>query len=416
MRFHFADEKLACVERMFTKIADQYLKMLGASFLFRAKLDVLDVFVDGDRGEDYYQGHFFFDDAKNRCAIKLHVTPELSEAETARLIAHELGHLMICNMGVGRLERGKDDDIIVRLGVLKSEGRGEIVNVGLEEGIVEFMAHEVITRVSGEWANELRKTDGKEGESSLAGIAEALSKCFGKRLQRMERFDQTTSVGKKVVCSGNWMNPAEVTSVFENFDNLFWQCLARQSFGLIERIYDEVMGAGEFRNLSIRIEAVYSPFRETVPTAEELLLFQLFGDERGLIKEIHENIAAFRKLKAKKDREFEQISSIKVAGDSVRAAFDVMKQYCRALPYMERYEEFKADAEAFVRTLNKGRVWKCIPDARAALKRFDGMDLPILAWCYIGKVNKVMDAVCEVAEYYEKYTAADDPDDENKKA
>ncbi|MBQ2957413.1 MAG: hypothetical protein IJE08_13230 [Clostridia bacterium] len=416
MKFHFADEKLSYVELMFTKIADQYLKMLGANFLFRAKLDVLEVFVDGDKGEDHFQGNFWFDDANNRCEINLHITPELSEAETALLIAHELGHLMISNMGVGLLERGRNDDIIVRLGVMRSEGRGEIVGVGLEEGIVEFMASEVIARISENWANELKRSEFKKGEASLAGIAEALSKCFGKRLQRMERFDQTTNIGKKVVWSDNWMRPAEVTSVFHKFDNLFWQCLARQSFGLVETIYDEVMGAGEFRDLCIQIEAVYSPFKETPPTAEEMLILQLFGDERGLTKEIHEKIAAFRKLKAKKDRESEGISEIKVAGDSVKMAFDVMKQYCRMLPYMEGYDEYKADVEAFLGTLNKGRVWKCIPDARAALKRIDGRDLPILARHCIEKANKAMDAVCEVAEFYKKSTAADASDDQNEKA
>ena len=133
MKFSFSDEKLTYVEPMFRRIADQYLSMLNTSFLFRAKLDALEVRVDDSMGLDDFQGQFASGLGQKNCSIIIHVTPDLSEAQTAFVIAHEIGHMLVDNMGVGSLFLCGGGEIGTQRGVTRSDGGDQEIGVGLNE-------------------------------------------------------------------------------------------------------------------------------------------------------------------------------------------------------------------------------------------------------------------------------------------
>ena len=399
MNFHFADEKLKNVEPLFRRIADQYLAMLNSSFLFRAKLDAVEVHADSRMGLDDFQGRFEMKTHPQGCSIILHVTPELSEAQTAHLIAHEIGHMLISNMEIGALVREPGGDIGVQYGVLRSDGSGRMIGIGLEEGIVDCMAEEVLCRISPEWVRELRRKEQDKARAFLIKSARELAKCFGKRLEKLQQFDQVQEIGKKVILKDESMHPVAVVSAFMNFENVFWLCLSRQSFELIRAMYDEVMGEGQFGELCQLMDAVY---KQEEWTLEEKALVKLLGEKPAEYEEITQRIRRFRKLHAQKNREYKGVSERRLAADSLKAAFDMMRMRCRAMYIPEGYEAFYEAVKAFEKTLNKGRVWKSAAEARAAYDRMNVIEKPILTYLHTGVIGEILDAVGEVAAYYEE--------------
>lgn len=398
MKFSFSDEKLTYVEPMFRRIADQYLSMLNTSFLFRAKLDALEVRVDDSMGLDDFQGQFASGLGQKNCSIIIHVTPDLSEAQTAFVIAHEIGHMLVDNMGVGSLFLCGGGEIGTQRGVTRSDGGDQEIGVGLNEGIADFMADEVVSRIWPEWMKELHRQGGDKSMRFLARMAGELSKCFGRPLKRLEQFDQMDEIGRKIIRWNESMKPVRAAAAFVEFKNMFWLCLSRQSFDVISGIYDEIMGEGQFRELCLLMDTVY---RLDDGTPEERALVKLLGEEPAECKEITERIRRFRKLKAKKDREYEGVSERKLAADSLKMAFDMMKQQCRSMYIPEGNEAFRETVKAFEKTLNKGRVWKSAAQACSAYERMNGSDKPILAYLPVGIIGEIMSAVSEVAAYYE---------------
>lgn len=416
MKFSFSDEKLMYVETMFRRIADQYLKMLNGQLLYRAKLDVLEVFVDDNRGFDDFQGRFTMKDEKNACSIIIHATPDLCEAEVAMVIAHELGHMLISNMGIGSLIRGKEG-LDVRYGVVRFEGDDQIIGIGLEEGIAEYMAMEIVARVSEEWARKFRRTKRDKTMMFLAEAAGALSKCFGKGLNRLDQFDQTTNIGKKVSLKDDSIKPAEVVPAFRYFENVFWMSLSRQSFDLIGTLYDEVMGEGAFRTLCERLDSEFMQHPCALTTAEEKLIAALDEDRSEEALSVLAEIKQFRKMKAQKDKEDIGCSDRMIAANSLKKAFEMMKSRCRVMYIPAGNEAFEAAVNDFSKTLNRGRVWSSIPAARAAFDRLNGMDKPILSILYVDAIGQILDAACKVAAYYaETRDAAKTPDEDVKSA
>jgi len=402
MKFRFADEKLMYAEPMFRRIAGQYLAMLKADFFFRAQLEAVEVIVDGSAGPDNFQGLCIVDTAGQACSIILHLTPEMTDGEKAHVIAHEIGHMLISNMGFGALTMRADGEIGITNGVICNEGFGEMVGMGLEEGIADCMAEEVVGRIWPEWAKEYRRREQDAARDFLVRAVCELSGCFGKRLEKLEQFDQEIEIGKKIYFRQIPVHEAEVISAFTYFGNMFWVCLCRHSFDLIRRMFEEIMGEGSFAKLCLKLDAVY---KQEQWTLEEKALIRMFGEEPEEYGEILEEIRQFRQQKRQKEREYREISDRRIAADSLKAAFDMMKQHCREIYALEGYEEFRAEAKKFEKTLNKGRVWKSISEARAAFDRLNLMDKPVLGYLPVGIIGQIMDAACEVAAHYEKQEA-----------
>ena len=101
MNFHFADEKLKNVELLFRRIADQYLAMLNSSFLFRAKLDAVEVHADSRMGLDDFQGRL----------MDLELTvPNLQQARKIEAAYRRNADTVYQSVMIGLLEEAEQED------------------------------------------------------------------------------------------------------------------------------------------------------------------------------------------------------------------------------------------------------------------------------------------------------------------
>lgn len=318
MRFEIADARLAYAEQMLRAIADTYCGMLENGFMFRAKLDALTVRVkeyDGDMEDGEFRVTRY-----GECSLILNMTgsPEID----AHVMAHELAHCLISNMGFGAQQRWCDDSVAAVTPLHRFYPDSAIRGFGMEEAMADVLAREAVYRTPG-MGGRRRRPAGEPEKALLAFAA-----CFGAPLHNMTRLDGEQMFGKKLHFPIEYypFNSVEIIAAGRIYSNMFWWHMARMSLGEIARQYDELMGAGAFSGMLDLFDTICRVERSTdldSLNAEEKAFAMMLHN--GSYDVLMKDIARFRKLCEEQPGDFSERREVR---ESLRLVRERIKQCC----------------------------------------------------------------------------------------
>ena len=401
MQIHILDERLEHAEEIVRRIAGGYLAMMEKDFFFRAKLNVLDVYIDA---RDEISCFEVYGEGRG-CRIELNLSENTSEQEIAKLAAHELAHCLMSNMGLGDIRTDSDGAQYLDFGVswMSETERSD----ALEEGMADILADEVVRRVFG--AEVEKKKSYYEENKFLKQAARELAGCFGSPLDRIKTLDHWQYSGKRIRFSHASLDEWSITPAGGWAENELWYLVTKMSFAQIGVYYNEVMGKGAYRTLCARLQEQYE--KRTDPSEDALLrLIRMMGDgteeDQATRQEIIEEIRRFRRRKGELKKG--TVSERTVAAEGLREAVERIRRHIGAIRREAKSRQMPENKEkvlqTFERTFHAGRVWQSISKAYAMLGELENAysEAEYIAEYHVRPIRGMLEAGMEVVRYYER--------------
>lgn len=413
MEFVFHTERLSYVKAYFLAAAEVMAGMLGSPFAFHAKLNALTVHVYEDR---QHPSCFYLEDNSNRCVIDLHVGLPTLNTDTLLIIAHELAHMLMSNMGLGRNMTLADGSRMSYSIVHRNDKDGRSFGLGLEEALATLISIEVARRAAGRLDITPRSINyairqEEEMHKLLLQAAAAFARCFGKPLSRLTTLDSMRPVGK---CAA-FFNPNDdnlcTAEAANNIDNLFWCFLSNGSFPEIACRYNELMGDGAYAALCRNFDTMYLSAHDRVTyTDEEQLLLTLLGNcsdtpQKRMHDSIMDSIEQFRKRMADTDR---RISTLPIANESLREVIRHMRRRLKAATTHPVEDgdgcpsPLREELQAISKQLHLGSPMKSLLRAAALFRPIDtaygSANTPYAI--HLSAIRQMLTCATEVIEHY----------------
>lgn len=419
MKFDITDERLGYAEALFEKVAGVFVDMLRENFLFSAKLNVLTVTADY-APDDLACGEFCTCEGRNKFEIRLHLSED--ETQSAYIMAHELAHCLMENVGIGRDHAAHDGSVPLNSQIHRMGADGAGFGFGLEEAMADVIGMEAACRTPGVDGGKLRGMVGTDRPDVAA--ATALVECFGEPIGALAQLDEVRRFGKKVHFKTPYFpyDEAEVIPVGEECGSDFWSMAVNHSFPEIMRRYDALMEVGAFRRLCEALDAYCRCDRtQPEPAGEEMLLITM--QMKNLMEEIRCFRAAYEAVEPAWSERAEVEESLREAAARLKCrcdAFDEAYRMDRArtgqiaqfsehfsilLDAFEQAEDYAAAVGSAGAALEGDDPFAALRRASAVFDRVLCMPAPPLTVVeeHIPVLRSIFASAMEVVQYYDEH-------------